>query len=220
MATGDLETGLARVTDLLPAGIYQPSAKKVVKPQSRNREVIHFDSQKRTGYFVQSGKVFLSDGAKAVEVDASGKLKERIERLCEVRDAARKLLQAQLQSDEDGVLVPYRLALTIAYDKLVKTCGPISNSANRRAFRDDPDLPLVLSLEHWDEETQTATKAEIFEKRTIRAYRKVEACSSVFRFHNADQHRARVNPAHRVTTQEERPINQPGNTGMHISTRR
>ncbi len=179
MATGDLETGLARVTDLLPAGIYQPSAKKVVKPQSRNREVIHFDSQKRTGYFVQSGKVFLSDGAKAVEVDASGKLKERIERLCEVRDAARKLLQAQLQSDEDGVLVPYRLALTIAYDKLVKTCGPISNSANRRAFRDDPDLPLVLSLEHWDEETQTATKAEIFEKRTIRAYRKVEACSSV-----------------------------------------
>lgn len=176
---GDLQCELERVTELLPTDIYQPKAAPVAKPKAqRNLQVLELDGQQRSGYFVHQGKVFESDGCQAIEVDATGKLLERMLRLCEVRDAARSLIKVQLHTDDDSKLVPYRLALNVAYDALVKSCGPINNVANRRAFKHDPDMPLLLSLEFWDEESKTATKAEIFERRTVRAYRKVEQCAT------------------------------------------
>lgn len=176
---GDLVQELERVTGLLPAGIYQPKAKPAAKPKAvRDLQVIELDGNQRSGFFVMNGKVFESDGVTAIEVDATGKLLERLTGLCEVRDAARRLIQVQLSTEDDAKLVPYQIALNVAYDKLVKSCGPINNVANRRAFKHDPDMPLLLSLEYFDEETKTATKAEIFDKRTLRAYRKVEACDT------------------------------------------
>jgi N12 class adenine-specific DNA methylase len=43
----------------------------------------------------------------------------------------------------------------------------VSHSANVRAFAGDPDLPLLLSLENYDDDTNTATKTAIFRERTI-----------------------------------------------------
>ncbi len=51
--------------------------------------------------------------------------------------------------------------------------GPISERANTSAFRGDPDLPLLLSLEHFDEETRRAAKAAIFRERTVQRGRKI-----------------------------------------------
>ena len=39
--------------------------------------------------------------------------------------------------------------------------------ANRRAFRGDPDLPLLCSLEDYNDETKKAVKTAIFRERTI-----------------------------------------------------
>ena len=55
--------------------------------------------------------------------------------------------------------------------------GPVNLRANQRAFDGDPDLPLLLSLEHYNEETKRATKATIFHERTIHHRQPVESVS-------------------------------------------
>jgi N12 class adenine-specific DNA methylase len=59
------------------------------------------------------------------------------------------------------------------YDSFVGRLGPISDRANVIAFRGDPDLPLLLSLEHYDAESGRATKAALFRERTIQKHRPV-----------------------------------------------
>ena len=46
------------------------------------------------------------------------------------------------------------------------------------AFDGDPDLPLLLSLENYDEETKRAIKAAIFRERTIHHEQPVESVGS------------------------------------------
>lgn len=53
------------------------------------------------------------------------------------------------------------------YDSFVSLHGVVHDQANRRAFKDDPDLPSLLALEEFDDEAGTAEKMPIFERRTI-----------------------------------------------------
>ena len=71
--------------------------------------------------------------------------------------------------DED--VVAARDELNLAYDRFVGRLGPISDRANVIAFRGDPDLPLLLSLEHYDPESGRAAKAALFRERTIQKQR-------------------------------------------------
>ena len=74
-------------------------------------------------------------------------------------------LLAQGKSEDE--VVAAREQLNRTYDFFVAKFGPISERANTTAFRGDPDLPLLLSLECYDRETRRATKAAIFRERTI-----------------------------------------------------
>jgi N12 class adenine-specific DNA methylase len=60
-----------------------------------------------------------------------------------------------------------RFRLNQDYDYFTAQFGPVSHSTNVRAFAGDPDLPLLLSLENYDDDTNTATKTAIFRERTI-----------------------------------------------------
>ena len=64
-------------------------------------------------------------------------------------------------------VVDARQQLNQAYDRFVCRFGPVNLRANQRAFDGDPDLPLLLSLENYNDETKRATKATIFHERTI-----------------------------------------------------
>jgi len=66
-----------------------------------------------------------------------------------------------------GQVIEARQQLNYAYERFVARFGPVNLRANQRAFDGDPDLPLLLSLEHYNEETQRAAKASIFRERTI-----------------------------------------------------
>ncbi len=93
---------------------------------------------------------------------------QRIAGLCRIRDCARALIDAQLQDCGDGELREKRVLLNAAYDRFVARHGCLSNRANALAFRRDPDYPLLLSLEFYNEETGTARKAALFTQRTLR----------------------------------------------------
>jgi hypothetical protein len=77
------------------------------------------------------------------------------------------LLDAQLADEGDGRLGHLRAMLNGTYDRFVSRYGCLSTRANALAFRRDPDYPLLLSLEHYDEEADTARKAALFTRRTL-----------------------------------------------------
>jgi N12 class adenine-specific DNA methylase len=61
-----------------------------------------------------------------------------------------------------------------SYDLFVSRFGPLNAIQNVRAFANDPDQPLLLSLEEFNPETKGATKAATFDRRTLERYRPVE----------------------------------------------
>jgi N12 class adenine-specific DNA methylase len=76
-----------------------------------------------------------------------------------------------------GQVIEARQQLNHAYGMFVGRFGPVNLRANQRAFDGDPDLPLLLSLENYNEETKRATKITIFHERTIHHRKPVESVS-------------------------------------------
>jgi len=108
---------------------------------------------------------------------------ERIRGLVEVRSSLRNLMageQSEHTTDQD--LASMRLDLNRTYDRFIKKHGFISSTANRQAFNDDPEYPLLHALERnydkgvskdvarttgADPREPSAEKAAIFSKRVI-----------------------------------------------------
>ena len=101
--------------------------------------------------------------------------RQRIRGLVRVRDAVRRCLRSQLEGHNESEVLDARAQLNSVYDSFVARHGPISLRENRRIFREDPDFPLLLSLEHYDPETRRATKAAIFRERTIQRARPAQS---------------------------------------------
>ena len=79
-----------------------------------------------------------------------------------MRDAVRDCLRSQLDGSGEERVIETREKLNHAYDRFVARFGSINVPVNQRAFHGDPDLPLLLSLENYDEETRRAVKAVHF----------------------------------------------------------
>ena len=109
--------------------------------------------------------------------DLNSQTRKRIRGLIQVRDAVRRCLRSQLQGHDETEVLAARTELNSVYDSFVARNGPISLRENRRAFREDPDFPLLLSLENFDPETSRATKAAIFRERTIQRARPAQNVS-------------------------------------------
>ncbi|HEY3915964.1 MAG TPA: methyltransferase domain-containing protein [Verrucomicrobiae bacterium] len=116
------------------------------------------------------------DSVRALK-DLNNLTRQRIRGLIRVRDAVRRCLRSQLEGHDEGEVLEARAQLNSVYDSFVARNGPISLRENRRAFREDPDFPLLLSLEHYDPETNRATKAAIFQERTIQRARPAQNVS-------------------------------------------
>ena len=165
---GDLEPALAERIALLPSGVYTP-AKPVVLASVR--AAVPAEPGARPGSFrVHHGRVHRVEGAELVDLHDSlnATQRARIAGMCAIRDHARALLDAQLAQDGDEGLAQLRAMLNGTYDRYVSRHGCLSTRANALAFRRDPDYPLLLSLEHYDEESDTARKAALFTQRTLR----------------------------------------------------
>ena len=123
---------------------------------------------RNNAYTLVNEQIAIRDGdSLQVLAGLSGQVAKRIRGLIRVRDAVRQCLRSQLNGALDQDVVAAREHLNRTYDSFVARLGPVSARANTSAFRGDPDLPLLLSLEQYDEETGRATKAAIFHERTI-----------------------------------------------------
>lgn len=171
----DLTAALAQAVATLPAGIYQPLSEAQL---AALRQVIPAPPGVKPNAYTLTdhggGGIAVREGDELrLLTDLSPQTARRIRRLIYVRDAVRECLRTQVENHSEEAVLAARFRLNQDYDYFVGQFGPVSSSANVRAFAGDPDLPLLLSLENYNEDANTATKTAIFHERTIQARRPV-----------------------------------------------
>ena len=185
--SGDLATQLAAVLPTLPQNVYAvvPPAASIALPRAplplpslapHISEGSLFVATDHAILQVQHGEaVPVCHSTKPLYANGRGLLEQRLAALLHLRDVTRGVLQSQNDGWAPSERDVARQALNEAYDAFVVRFGCVNKttihakadgSVTRRmpntvVFRDDPDFPIVLSLEEYDEETDTATKAAI-----------------------------------------------------------
>ncbi len=175
----DLGEALAQGVARLPQNIYEAQAESVAE-KTFDPTIPAPDYIKPNAYCIhEDGRLCLHENGVLQPLDdLPVETRSRIRRLIDVRDAVRDCLRSQLDGSSEERVIETRGQLNFAYDRFVGRFGFISVSANQRAFHGDPDLPLLLSLENYDEETKRAVKASIFRERTIHHKQPVESVGS------------------------------------------
>lgn len=99
-----------------------------------------------------------------------GKTCERIKGMIKVRDNLKNVFDIQLRDGSDDELETAQKMLRQEYDLFIKKYGYLNDSANIRAFADDPDCYLLSSIEdEYKENDKTLyKKGVVFFDRTIR----------------------------------------------------
>ena len=173
-----LGDALTQAVERLPQNIYQAHAHQIAEPTLEDA-IPAPDFAKPNAYCIHDGIICIREEnvlRRLTELPAE--TRSRIRGLIQVREAVRSCLRSQLDGSGDEQVVEARRQLNYAYDRFVARFGPVNLRANQRAFDGDPDLPLLLSLEHYDDETKRATKATIFTERTIHHRQPIESVSS------------------------------------------
>jgi N12 class adenine-specific DNA methylase len=172
----DLEKALAQAVERLPQNIYQAQNQQVTARVSEVN-IPAPDYIKPNAFCVhEDGRVCICEDDKLRPLDDMPvETRSRIRRMIEVRDAVRVCLRSQLNGSSEEQVVEARDRLNLAYDRFLSRFGPINARVNQNAFDGDPDLPLLLSLEHYDDENSVATKAAIFRERTIHHKQPIES---------------------------------------------
>jgi predicted O-methyltransferase YrrM len=178
----DLTLALTDALARLPERVYEGQTQTVSVP-SDVLSVHAPDDIKPNGYALietdQGNMVAVRDGDELVtRPDLSGDASRRIRALIKVRSAVRECLRAQVENKPESEILGTRRQLNAEYDQFYSRFGPISERANTRAFAGDPDLPLLLSLESFNEETRVATKTAIFRERTIQYQKPAESAQT------------------------------------------
>ncbi len=163
----DLAAALREANTNLPEGIYRDLRSSIVHvPQAQ--PILAPDLVKENAFTFHNGVLAVRTGAVLTPL---AKMPEETERrirgLIKVRDAVREVLRTQLQEESGEAIADARRQLNLRYDSFFLRFGAVNDSANRRAFRADPDYPLLCSLEDYNEETKRAEKTAIFRERTI-----------------------------------------------------
>ena len=169
----DISQAIRQAFEAMPEAIYQPELKLETKAETE-RILVPPELQskvKQDGFVLHEERLMVRAGDYLQPSDLEGKPYERAIGLMAVRDAVQEVFDVQLREGTDSELGAAQSKLSKIYDGFVKANGYISSAGNRRTFRKDPDLPLLLALEKYDPEEKTAQKTDIFSKRTIRAHR-------------------------------------------------
>lgn len=164
---GDIVEALKDRIELLPQGVYVPAP--AAKAALRTPPMPVPIGARPGSFIIQSGRLHRVEHGEMVDVHdrLNNTQRARIAGMCAIRDCARNVLDAQLNDADDTKLANLRGMLNNAYDRFIVKHDYLSSRANALAFRRDPDYPLLLSLEHYDEESGSSKKAALFSRRTL-----------------------------------------------------
>ncbi len=178
----ELQDELNKKIALLPTGVYVTRKDDEVAKQSSAMQRYKSRTFVSPGTFVlQDERICVAEGDELLDVDTvyNGMARKRIIGMMEIRDCVNAVVAFQATSQDDVELGRLQRILNQTYDEYVAAMGYLFSSANARLMRSDPSWPLMLALEVWDDEEETATKADIFFKRTVGHKRVPETVDNV-----------------------------------------
>lgn len=193
----DIATGLARAIAQLPEGVFT-QAQAVEEVAKQDVEVP--ENVKVGAFFMAGNRVArrlpdLLDSTNFEYVETKNdKQTDRIKGMIGVRTALRELMTAErTEAKGNAEVEALRARLNTVYDGFVKKHGFISALSNRQAMKDDPDYPLLHSLERdYDKgisadiakrdgvqpREASAKKATIFSTRVLTPHREITQAAS------------------------------------------
>lgn len=170
-AGANLDEMLTEAINKLPLNVY----KNIEKEENNISEyVIAPNDTKPNSYVVMNNNLYYRELSTMRLVNKKSLTQERIRGMIKIRDVLDKLIEIQGKSVADDDIKPLQEQLNKEYDNFVKKYGIINNSANKSAFEEDCEYPLLSALENINEETKEATKTDIFYKRTIEPKKEIE----------------------------------------------
>lgn len=147
---------------------------RVADEAEQTEEVIPADPDVRNyTYTFFEGKLYYRENSEMVRKEVSQTAEARIRSLDEIRQITRGLIDIQMDGCSEEELSDKQRLLNVKYDAFVKQYGAITSKANRIAFRDDSDYPLLCSLEEVNEDGEVK-KADMFYKQTIKAKKVID----------------------------------------------
>ncbi|MES2356608.1 MAG: DEAD/DEAH box helicase [Pseudomonadota bacterium] len=166
---GDVKSALHERINQLPVGVYQSAVASEIVAAAPSLIPVPAHNAKPGSYRLHQDRIHQVEGSEMRDVHDALNMTQRarIAGMIGIRDQVRALLDAQLSDVSDAELNGLRKDLSEKYDRFVAKLGFLSTRSNALAFRRDPDYPLLLSLEHYDEENGAATKAAVFSRRTL-----------------------------------------------------
>ncbi len=164
----ELADALREAVAALPQGIYRALEHANASRAAARVEILAPDYVKENAFVLHEGTIMVRDGPALTPVEGlPDETARRIRGMIKLRDAVRHTLRTQLEDWSDEAVLDARRQLNFQYDHFVSRFGAVNDNANRRAFRSDPDAPLLCSLEDYNDETKRAVKMAIFRERTI-----------------------------------------------------
>lgn len=124
-------------------------------------------------YTMVEGRLYFRENSLMVPVQKNMTAMQRIQGMIEIRDCTRRVLDYQLNGYSDQDIQDAQAALNRAYDAYTANYGLLNSTGNKQAFSEDVSYPLLCSLENLDSDGKLKSKADLFTKRTIKAYQPV-----------------------------------------------
>lgn len=124
-------------------------------------------------YCIVDGKVYFRENSIMAEQDLPITTISRIKGMIELRNCVRELIDLQTENFPDENIKVAQSNLNRIYDNFTKKYGIINSRGNRLAFEADSSYYLLCSLELIDSEGRFVRKADMFNKRTIKAYKEI-----------------------------------------------
>lgn len=129
---------------------------------------------KNFSYTIVDGKIYFRENSKMHPQDIPLTSENRIKGMIRLREQVRELIDLQMEDYSDEEIHVSQSKLNDLYDRFTKEYGLINSRANATAFQNDSSYFLLCSLEKLDGEGNFKGKADIFTKRTIKAYKQVD----------------------------------------------
>ena len=104
----------------------------------------------------------------SIEVDLPNTKLARLSALISLKESTIKHLNLMASvASSDSEIDQSMVELNAEYDAVVKKYKALNSRTNKSIFKEDPESGVLLSLEHYNRQDKTATKADLFTERTV-----------------------------------------------------
>jgi len=128
---------------------------------------------KNFSYTVVDEEVYFRENSVMRRCDLNDTAKDRIIGMVQLRQIVNELIEYQLEDYSDEEIRSKQRELDAKYDSFIEKYELINARANAQVFSEDSSYYLLCSLENLDENGELESKADMFNKRTIRPEVKV-----------------------------------------------